>query len=57
MQYILAKVPQSIFSGYPQRISARLCEDGSALRAVTCHEATGKDSDNTGYRARLLCAI
>ncbi len=57
MQYILAKVPQSIFSGYPQRISARLCEDSSAMKAVTWHEVTGKDSDDTGYRARLICAI
>ena len=57
MQHILAKVPQSIFSGYPQRISARLCEDSSAMKAVTWHEATVKDSDDTGYRARLICAI
>lgn len=57
MQYILAKFPQSIFSGYPQRISARLCEDRSAMKAVTWHEATVKDSDDTGYRARLICAV
>jgi hypothetical protein len=57
MQHILAKFPQSIFSGYPQHISARLCEDRSAMKAVTWHEATGKDSDDTGYRARLICAI
>ncbi|HEU5384098.1 MAG TPA: hypothetical protein VFV38_52555 [Ktedonobacteraceae bacterium] len=57
MQHILAKVPQSIFSGYPQRISARLCEDRSAMKVVTWYEATGKDSDDTGYRARLSCAI
>lgn len=57
MQYILAKVPQSIFSGYPQRISARLCEDRSATKAVTWYEAAGKDSNDTGYRARLIYAI
>lgn len=57
MHYILAKVPQSIFSGYPQRISARLCEESRAIKAVTWHEATGKDSNGTGYRARLICAI
>ncbi len=57
MQHILAKFPQSIFSGYPQRISARLCEDRSARKAVTWHEATGNNSDDTEYRARLICAV
>ena len=57
MLHILAKVPQSIFSGYPQRISARLCEDRSAFKAITWHEATAKDSNDTDYRARLICAI
>ena len=57
MQHILAKIPQSSFSGYPQRISARLCDDRNAIQAVTWHEATVKDSDDTGYRARLICAI
>jgi len=57
MQHILAKFPQSIFSGYPQRISARPCENSSAMKAVTWHEATEKDSNDTGYWARLICDI
>ena len=57
MQPVLAKFPLSIFSGCPQRISARLYENGSTMKAVTWHEATGNDSDDTGYRARLICFI
>lgn len=57
MQSILAKVPQSIFFGYPQRISARPCEDRSTIKAVTWYEAAGKASDDTDYRARLICTI